>query len=154
MRHRHPEPGGSPHAEALRRVLLSGFAASLAGAGLRIALVDPQPEAALADPADDGREIALTDRRIEAAEAADIGLVTRVVDEATLLDEALDTAQALAGSAIGAFAATRELLYASYGASLEGHLETEAGMIARSSATRRRAPSVADFIAQRSKGAP
>ncbi len=40
------------------------FAASLAGAGLRIALVDPQAEAALADPADDGREIALTDHSI------------------------------------------------------------------------------------------
>lgn len=40
------------------------FAASLAGAGLRIALVDPQPEAALADPGDDGREIALTDRSV------------------------------------------------------------------------------------------
>ncbi len=40
------------------------FAASMAGAGLRIALVDPQPEEALADPADDGREIALTDRSV------------------------------------------------------------------------------------------
>ena len=41
------------------------LAASLAGAGMRIALVDPQPAAALADPADDGREIALTDRSVE-----------------------------------------------------------------------------------------
>ena len=41
------------------------FAASMAAAGLRIALVDPQSEPALADPADDGREIALTDRSIE-----------------------------------------------------------------------------------------
>ncbi len=40
------------------------FAASLAGTGLRIALVDPQPQAALADPGDDGREIALTDRTV------------------------------------------------------------------------------------------
>ena len=40
------------------------FAASLAGIGLRIALVDPQPAASLADPADDGREIALTDRSV------------------------------------------------------------------------------------------
>ena len=40
------------------------FAASLAGAGLRIVLVDPQPAAALADPADDGREIALTNRSV------------------------------------------------------------------------------------------
>ncbi len=40
------------------------FAGSMAGAGLRIALADPQPEAALADPGDDGREIALTDRSV------------------------------------------------------------------------------------------
>ena len=40
------------------------FAASLAGTGLRIALVDPQTEAALADPAPDGREIAVTDQSI------------------------------------------------------------------------------------------
>jgi ubiquinone biosynthesis UbiH/UbiF/VisC/COQ6 family hydroxylase len=36
------------------------FAASLAGSGLRLALLEKQPEAALADPAFDGREIALT----------------------------------------------------------------------------------------------
>ena len=40
------------------------FAASMAGTGLRIALVDPQPEAALADPAPDGREIALNDHTV------------------------------------------------------------------------------------------
>ncbi|MGI4810612.1 MAG: 5-demethoxyubiquinol-8 5-hydroxylase UbiM [Janthinobacterium lividum] len=48
------------------------FAASVAGigatsgtgTGLRVALVDPQPAASLADPADDGREIALTDRSV------------------------------------------------------------------------------------------
>lgn len=36
------------------------FARSLAGSGLRIALVERQEEAALAAPADDGREIAIT----------------------------------------------------------------------------------------------
>lgn len=36
------------------------FARSLAGSGLDLALVEVQPEAALADPAFDGREIALT----------------------------------------------------------------------------------------------
>lgn len=40
------------------------FAASMAGTGVRIALVDPQAEAALADPADDGREIALNDHSV------------------------------------------------------------------------------------------
>src|SRR5690606_31519423 len=38
------------------------FARSLAGSGLRIALVERQDEAALAAPADDGREIAITHR--------------------------------------------------------------------------------------------
>jgi ubiquinone biosynthesis UbiH/UbiF/VisC/COQ6 family hydroxylase len=36
------------------------FARSLAGSGLRMALVERQPEPALAEPADDGREIAIT----------------------------------------------------------------------------------------------
>ncbi len=54
------------------------FAGSLAGAGLRIALVDPQPAAALADPADDGREIALTDRSVGMLRA--LGAWTRVPD--------------------------------------------------------------------------
>ena len=40
------------------------FAASLAGSGLRVSLVDPQPLEALAEPGDDGREIALTDRSV------------------------------------------------------------------------------------------
>ena len=40
------------------------FAASMAGTGLRVALADPQSTEALGDPADDGREIALTDRSV------------------------------------------------------------------------------------------
>lgn len=38
------------------------LARSLAGSGLSLALIDVQPEATLADPPDDGREIALTHR--------------------------------------------------------------------------------------------
>lgn len=38
------------------------FARSLAGSGLRIALVERQSESALSNPADDGREIAITHR--------------------------------------------------------------------------------------------
>jgi len=54
------------------------FAGSLAGAGLRIALVDPQPAAALADPGDDGREIALTERSVGMLQA--LGAWARVPD--------------------------------------------------------------------------
>ena len=56
------------------------FVASLAGSGWRIALVDPQPAAALADPADDGREIALTDRSVELLRA--MGAWARVPSDA------------------------------------------------------------------------
>ncbi len=56
------------------------LAGSLAGTGLRIALVDPQPAAALADPADDGREIALTDRSVAMLET--LGAWARVPPDA------------------------------------------------------------------------
>jgi len=56
------------------------FAGSLAGTGLRIALVDPQPAAALADPGDDGREIALTDRSVGLLQA--LGAWDRIPAEA------------------------------------------------------------------------
>ena len=41
------------------------FACGLRGTGLSVAIVEPQPEAALAEPAVDGREIALTHRSQE-----------------------------------------------------------------------------------------
>lgn len=40
------------------------FARGVAGTGLSVALVERQPRAALADPADDGRDIALTHRSV------------------------------------------------------------------------------------------
>lgn len=40
------------------------FASALAGSNLRVAVVERQPESALADPAFDGREIALTHRSV------------------------------------------------------------------------------------------
>ncbi len=52
------------------------FAASLAGTGLRLALVERQPAAALAEPAFDGREIALTHRSVEILDA--IGAWARI----------------------------------------------------------------------------
>ncbi|MCG5241220.1 5-demethoxyubiquinol-8 5-hydroxylase UbiM [Azospirillum doebereinerae] len=45
------------------------FARSLAGSGLRLAVVERQPLDALADPAPDGREIALTHRSVDTLDA-------------------------------------------------------------------------------------
>ena len=55
------------------------FARSLAGSGLKIALVERQPRAALADPAEDGREIALTHRSQRLMQA--LGLWARLADD-------------------------------------------------------------------------
>lgn len=47
------------------------FARAMQGSGLKVALVERQPRAALADPAFDGREIALTQRSIAALKSLD-----------------------------------------------------------------------------------
>ncbi|MGN5375495.1 MAG: FAD-dependent hydroxylase [Sphingomonas hengshuiensis] len=47
------------------------FARGLAGAGLSVAVIERQPRAALADPPDDGREIALTHRSVATLRALD-----------------------------------------------------------------------------------
>ncbi len=64
------------------------FARSLAGSGLRIALVERQSRAALVAPAEDGREIALTHRSQRLM--ADLGLWARLAeDEPSVLRDAL-----------------------------------------------------------------
>jgi len=64
------------------------FARSLADSGLRIALVERQSRAALAEPAEDGREIALTHRSQRLM--ADLGLWARLAeDEISTLRDAL-----------------------------------------------------------------
>jgi 2-(1,2-epoxy-1,2-dihydrophenyl)acetyl-CoA isomerase len=78
------------------------------------------------------QEIALANRRLDATEAVSIGLVTRAVDAAALFDAAMAAAAGLAASSVTALASTRELLFSSYGATLEEQLGAEARMIARS----------------------
>ncbi|HET8941510.1 MAG TPA: 5-demethoxyubiquinol-8 5-hydroxylase UbiM [Rudaea sp.] len=63
------------------------FARSLAGSGLRIALVERQPESALRKPADDGREIAITHRSRQLL--GELGLWERLhADEISTLRDA------------------------------------------------------------------
>lgn len=92
------------------------------------------------------QELALTARSVDAHEAEAIGLVTRTADPEALMTEAMSTATSLAGSAIGALSATRELLFASYGESLEGQLDAEARSIARSSQSDEAQSLIGDLI--------
>lgn len=72
------------------------------------------------------QELALTNRRLSSEEAESLGLITRRVADDELADEAHQVATKLADGARKAFAATRQLLLASYIASPEDQMQAEA----------------------------
>jgi 2-(1,2-epoxy-1,2-dihydrophenyl)acetyl-CoA isomerase len=76
------------------------------------------------------QDLAITNRRVDAEEAARIGLVTRVVADDALATEAMALAMRLAASPTGAIGRTRALLQSSFGATLETQMEAEARAIA------------------------
>jgi 2-(1,2-epoxy-1,2-dihydrophenyl)acetyl-CoA isomerase len=80
-------------------------------------------------------EIFLTNPTLTAADALDIGLVTRVVPDDRLLDEALDLARTLAAGAPRAQAATKRLVWSGIGARVEAQLPEEARTVAELSGT-------------------
>jgi 2-(1,2-epoxy-1,2-dihydrophenyl)acetyl-CoA isomerase len=80
-------------------------------------------------------EIALTNPTITAAEAKQLGLVTRVVPDERLLDEAKALARELGAGATRALAATKRLIWDGVGASVEERLPEEARTVAELSGT-------------------
>lgn len=80
------------------------------------------------------QEMILTNRRVGAAEAEAIGLVTRVAADDALAEEGCSSALLLTGAATTALGAARGLLLDSFDADLEGQMEREARAIARAGA--------------------
>ena len=70
-------------------------------------------------------EVATFDEPINAIKAMEWGLVTRVVEDELVLDEALSLAGELLDRSCHAFGWTKRLINDSYGHSLEEHLEIE-----------------------------
>jgi len=70
-------------------------------------------------------EIALLNPVITAPEALQMGLITRVVPDANLLDEALAVARQLAAGAPMALAATKRLLWSGIGQGVEACMPEE-----------------------------
>ena len=95
------------------------------------------------------QELALTNRRVGSEEAAQIGLVTCVVDDEQLLAEAHRRAAALAEGPTLAFAAIRRLLLSTYENGLEGQLEAEARAISGAAATPEGREGVRAFLEKR-----
>jgi 2-(1,2-epoxy-1,2-dihydrophenyl)acetyl-CoA isomerase len=80
-------------------------------------------------------EIALTNPIISAGEALELGLITRVVPDDALLDEALALGHELAGGPTGALAATKRLIWDGLGATVEARLPEEARTVSELSGT-------------------
>jgi 2-(1,2-epoxy-1,2-dihydrophenyl)acetyl-CoA isomerase len=80
-------------------------------------------------------EIALTNPTISAAEALEMGLITRVVADDAVQAEGLALAQSLAAGATLALAATKRLIWDGLGAVVEARLPEEARTVSELSGT-------------------
>lgn len=76
------------------------------------------------------QEMILTNRRIGAPEAADIGLVTRVVAEEDLAQEGHELAHRLASGAVASMGAARRLLQESFASGFATQMDRELAAIA------------------------
>ncbi|MEO0323112.1 MAG: enoyl-CoA hydratase-related protein [Myxococcota bacterium] len=76
------------------------------------------------------QELMLTDRMLNAEEALEWGIVTKVVEDAVLLDEARELGRRLASGPTGAYGSTKRLLASSFGSGLETQAELESRAIA------------------------
>lgn len=76
------------------------------------------------------QELAFTGRRLNAEEAAEYGLVTRVVDDEALQEEALKVAKQIAQGPTTSFGAVKQLLASTYANDYATQLDAEATSIA------------------------
>ncbi|MBK3572788.1 enoyl-CoA hydratase/isomerase family protein [Streptomyces sp. MBT65] len=95
-------------------------------------------------------DLLLTNRRVAAAEALGMGLVSRVVEPERLTEEATRTAAALARGATAAYGATRRLVDRALTAGLDEHLDAEARQLAVAAVSEEGREGVAAFVAGRS----
>lgn len=95
------------------------------------------------------QELAYLGRRLTAEEAADYGLVTRLVDDEALAEEAQAVAAKIAAGPTAAFGGVKRLLAASGNATYAEHLDAEAEAIAVAMATSDAAEGRSAFLSRR-----
>jgi 2-(1,2-epoxy-1,2-dihydrophenyl)acetyl-CoA isomerase len=95
------------------------------------------------------QEIILLNTRITADEALALGMVTRVVEDEALQEEALKVAEQLAAGPTVAYSRVRELLLSSFDQSLETQMERESRAISISAGEPDGKEGIAAFAARR-----
>lgn len=95
------------------------------------------------------QELMLTNRKLTAAEALDWGLVTRVVPDATLRDEALALATSIAHGSSDSNAAVKRLLLETFTNPLETQMELESRTIAGCAASPNGREGITAFVEKR-----
>ena len=95
------------------------------------------------------QQMILSNRRVKAEEALQLGLVTEVVDDAELEARGLAVAENFARAAIGAVSMGRRLMLEGATNSLADHLDREAEEIAKASTGAESREGVAAFLARR-----
>jgi len=96
------------------------------------------------------QDIILTNRRVDAVEAAAIGLVTRVVEEAALERDGADLAGRLASGAVASMGAVRKLLHESFASGLASQMDRELSSIAIAGESAEGREGVSAFLERRS----
>ena len=94
-------------------------------------------------------ELTLTSRRISADEGATLGIVSQIVAENRLLEDAHACAVRLANGPTHALGAARSLIRAGESSRFQQHLELEASTIARMAATRATADLIDSFLSRK-----
>jgi 2-(1,2-epoxy-1,2-dihydrophenyl)acetyl-CoA isomerase len=95
------------------------------------------------------QEIIIGGRRLDAQEAAAIGMITRVVEGADLMAEGLSLARKLADGPVLAIGGSRGLLARGYSQDLVGQLADEADRIGQAGSTAEAREGVAAFLDRR-----
>jgi 2-(1,2-epoxy-1,2-dihydrophenyl)acetyl-CoA isomerase len=94
-------------------------------------------------------ELAITNRVLSAREAADMGLVARVVPDADLMSEASKFAAQLAAGPTAAYGGVKRMLVASFTNTLEAQMSLESDYISAMGATADGREGIASFLAKR-----
>jgi len=95
------------------------------------------------------QDIILTNRRVDAVEAAAIGLVTRVVEDVALEREGAELAARMASGAVASMGAARKLLHESFASGFASQMDRELSAIAMAGESAEGREGVSAFLERR-----